>query len=109
MSGGNEKYAYRVAGRNIRPLTANSIRFQATVQTDNTKKYRLVAIANARAAVNSNSIDYTVGTAKASILDKLLINKPGVWNTTSSADYSPLPMWGESLPDLSITGSTGTI
>ncbi|QQS97091.1 FimB/Mfa2 family fimbrial subunit [Sphingobacterium spiritivorum] len=109
MSGGNEKYAYRVAGRNIRPLTANSIRFQATVQTDNTKKYRLVAIANARAAVNSNSIDYTVGTAKASILDKLLIDKPGVWNTTSSADYSPLPMWGESLPDLSITGSTGTI
>ncbi|MGJ1388714.1 FimB/Mfa2 family fimbrial subunit [Sphingobacterium spiritivorum] len=107
MSAGTEKYAYRVAGRNIRPLTANSIQFQATMQTHATKKYRLVAIANARTTVNAAS--YTVGALKSDILKNLVINKPGVWNTTSSADYSPLPMSGESLPDQSINGSTGTI
>ncbi|EFK59257.1 FimB/Mfa2 family fimbrial subunit [Sphingobacterium spiritivorum] len=107
MTGSTEKYAYRVAGRNIRPLTANSIQFQATLQAHATKKYRLVAIANARTTVNAAS--YTVGALKSDILKNLVINKPGVWNTTSSADYSPLPMSGESEPNLSINSNTGSI
>ncbi|MGJ1321045.1 hypothetical protein ACR776_20965, partial [Sphingobacterium spiritivorum] len=47
VSGSTETFSYRVAGRNIRPLTANSSQFQVTLQTNENNNYRLVVIANA--------------------------------------------------------------
>ncbi|MGJ1365205.1 FimB/Mfa2 family fimbrial subunit [Sphingobacterium spiritivorum] len=107
VSGSTETFSYKVAGRNIRPLTANSSQFQVTLQTNENNNYRLVVIANARDVVNATPI--TASDAKATVLNKLVINKPGVWNTTSATDYSPLPMWGESSA-LKINNSlTGTV
>ncbi|QQT24249.1 fimbrial protein [Sphingobacterium spiritivorum] len=93
VNGSSETYAYRVRGRNIKQLTANTVQFQVSLQTHATNRYRVVVIANAKAIVDG--ISYGINESKAAVTDKLLINKPTPWNTTSSKDYDLFPMWGE--------------
>ncbi|MGJ1195382.1 BACON domain-containing protein [Sphingobacterium spiritivorum] len=96
--GATETFAYRVRGRNIKPLTANSSQFQVPLVTDLTPNvtYRLVVLANARATVDANS--YSNTDTRVTALNKLVIEKSGVWKASSVTDYDPLPMWGESAP-----------
>ncbi|SUJ06434.1 Major fimbrial subunit protein (FimA) [Sphingobacterium spiritivorum] len=98
VAGVNETFSYKVKGRNIKPLTANSSQFQVSLVTDMTANvaYRLVVIANARAEVDG--INISANEQKATTLGKLIVNKQGVWKTNSVTDYNPLPMWGESAP-----------
>ncbi len=96
--GTGETFAYKARGRNIKPITENSSQFQVSLITSTGDKFRFVVIANARDVVDGALMG--VNESKAAILGKLIINKPGVWNTTSVANYSPLPMWGESAPVL---------
>lgn len=110
VNANTENFVYRMRGRNIRPLTANSIQFQVTMQTHATKLYRFVVIANARTEVDA--INYpTSGTdaLKASILSKLIFSNTGIWNTSSPTDYKVFPMWGESPNPYTVNTNLGTI
>ncbi|WP_293913666.1 MULTISPECIES: FimB/Mfa2 family fimbrial subunit [unclassified Sphingobacterium] len=96
VSGSSETYAYRVRGRNIRQLTTNTVQFQVSLQTHASNSYRFVVIANAKAIVDG--ISYNTNESKPNVTNKLIINKSTAWNTTSSVDYDPIPMWGEAAP-----------
>ncbi|MGJ1364876.1 FimB/Mfa2 family fimbrial subunit [Sphingobacterium spiritivorum] len=110
VSGGNEMFSYRVRGKNIKPLTANSSQFQVSLQTHATNTYRFVVIANARSAVDAISYPTTGTTSlKANILNNLVISKSGVWNANSPLNYEPLPMWGETASPVAINSNTGSM
>lgn len=104
--GTSETFAYKARGRNIKPITANSSQFQVSLMTHATDNFRFVVIANARAVVDATGM--AAGDSKAVILNRLIINKPGVWNTNSVTDYNPLPMWGESAAML-VTSNLTTL
>ncbi|MGJ1265557.1 FimB/Mfa2 family fimbrial subunit [Sphingobacterium spiritivorum] len=110
VNANTENFVYRMRGRNIRPLTANSIQFQVTMQTHATKLYRFVVIANARTEVDAMNYP-TSGTdaLKANILSKLIFSNTGIWNTSSPTDYRVFPMWGESPNPYTVNTNLGTI
>lgn len=64
--------------------------------------YRLVVIANA----GSKLPFIPERTLKSDALKMITFNATGVWKTSSSTDYTPIPMWGETATAQVITPST---
>ncbi len=106
-----ETFAYRVRGTNIKPLTVGSSQFQVTLLTHSSEKYRFVVIANARKEVEAALVPskIAVGTTKAAALSFLVVEKNGVWNTTSNTSYDPLPMWGETGTEVLVNSGTSAM
>lgn len=52
--------------------------------------------------------DNTIGTEKNALLKQLVFENAGSWKVTSSTDFTPFPMWGETTP-LQIKNETKTI
>lgn len=81
---------------------------QATVllkTSENGEKYRAVLIANNG---TSGSSSFSVGESKKDVLSKFTFDINGQWKSTSSSDFTPLPMWGESSSAAVIVGAPVT-
>lgn len=91
-----ETFGYKVEGTNLTtPATSTPANksFRAHLQKDSKVYYRFVVLANVRTKLNSISI--AANESKASVLEKMVIEKTGQWNAASSSNYDAFPMWGE--------------
>lgn len=91
-----ETFVYEAAVIKTTPMT---IRIRKSVGN---KKYRLVLLANARQWIPL----IKAGTAKDAALHSVKFKSEGMWNVNSDADYTPIPMWGETTTAEVITEST---
>lgn len=96
VNGNVETFVYEAAVIKTTPMT---IRIRKSVGN---KRYRLVLLANARQWVPL----IKAGTAKNTALRSIKFDSKGSWNMNSDADYTPIPMWGETTTAEVITEST---
>lgn len=105
--GANETFLYQTHATDI---DNNNKKFRAQLQkSTGSDKHRIVLVANARDAVDAVKADFTVGMHKDEVLEKITFETDKVWNTTSSTNFTPLPMWGETSVAQAITASTSSL
>ncbi|WP_293913662.1 hypothetical protein [Sphingobacterium sp. UBA5789] len=94
---GKEYYAYRKKGVLLRPSpTASEVNFHVDLLKSD-DKYRFVLIANAAAQLQTIPENAVTNTEKENLLSAINYTITAGWNATSSAGFTPLPMWGESM------------
>lgn len=69
-------------------------------------KHRIVLLANARNELDAVKESFNTSMTKAEVLSMIQFNSNIKWNTTSSTDFVPLPMWGEATDTHPITSET---
>ena len=107
VEGQQEYFAYHVAGVNIEDSEGTTKRFLVELKKSvEGELNRIVVIANAAAEVKDALAQATPGVTKEEMLGKIVFSTQQRWNTTSSAAFTPLPMWGEQSQPLKITGET---
>lgn len=101
-------YAYKTIGENITNVGSTEKLKQFSVKT-NIESYpqQFVLIANAHDAIEKIS-DSNLGDKKEVLLQSLTFENTGIWNVSSSSDFKPFPMWGESDPQV-ITKNTNSL
>lgn len=105
---GDEYFLYRTHATDIdnKGGAANK-KFKALLQkSTGLEKHRIVLITNARAAIDAVESNFETSKTKAEILELITFNTDVKWNTTSSSNFTPLPMWGEAVATHTITGTT---
>ncbi|WP_293913664.1 MULTISPECIES: hypothetical protein [unclassified Sphingobacterium] len=94
---GKEYYAYRKKGVLLRPNpTASEVNFHVDLLKSD-DKYRFVLIANATAQLQTIPEKATTNIEKESLLGGISYTITAGWNASSPTNFTPLPMWGESM------------
>ncbi len=104
---GQERFAYHVSGFDL-SRNADEVSFKAKVQRG-VQPFRFVVLANARKEVDALG-NIGKGALKANLLARIVstVAIGEAWNATSTTDFKPIPMWGESEL-MSVTPSTTEI
>ncbi|MGJ1195381.1 hypothetical protein ACR777_00935 [Sphingobacterium spiritivorum] len=103
---GKEIYAYRKKGVLLRPNPgATEVNFYANLlkSEDN---YRFVLIANAATQLQNALSGLPVNADKETLMSRLTHSITTPWNASSTANFTPLSMWGESNVIHGISNST---
>lgn len=96
VSGGVETLDYYKEGMQIYAGSAMNEKSFYTSLLKSEDTYRFVVLVNGGEQI-SNIVETLVpGSQKDLVMEQLIYAVSGKWNSTSSADFSPLPMWGES-------------
>lgn len=96
-SGGQETFYYRTHGTDI--SNSGAIRtFKVALRTsdDGSDRHRFVVFSNLRGELDAVVGSFTQTTTKEDALAAVKFAATEKWNTTSSANFRPLPMWGQS-------------
>jgi len=103
-----ETYLYHMHATDIDNNNGNmDKKFKVRVEkTNGDEQHRIVLLANTRDAIDAVKESFTTSMSKAEILSMIQFNSNIKWNTTSSTDFVPLPMWGETANTQSITSAT---
>lgn len=108
LDGGEELYTYRAEGMEIKNGTnATQKEFSVSLRKDEEIDYRFVVIANASKEIDDMTKAQTV--TKSQLLARVLSKNNTAWNATSSSDFTPIPMWGETKNLMRITASVKKI
>ena len=101
-------YVYKTIGENITNVgsTENKKQFSVKVSIESYPQ-QFVLITNAHDAIEKIS-DSNLGDEKEVLLQSLTFENTGIWNVSSSSDFKPFPMWGESEPQV-ITKNTNSL
>lgn len=93
--GGQDRFAYHVTGFDL-SLIGDVVSFKAKFNTG-VQQFRFVVIANARKEIDALG-NIGRGALKASLLARIVstVKMGEAWNATSTTDFKPIPMWGES-------------
>lgn len=102
--GGTETFSERVIPTAIM-LSGSEQSVKAYITPDNTNRQKLVIIANARTLVESLLSSFT-GLGYDDAMDLIVMSHSGAWKTTTG-DYDPIPMWGETEYIL-VSGTSST-
>ncbi len=104
--GDKEIFSYRAKGKDItnKGNSYNEKNFVVELMSDE-DNYRFVIIANARNEVDDLMTKVTKATFKENVLNLLVSEKTGIWNSQSISNFDAIPMWGES-PQMNIQEGT---
>ncbi|MGJ1419129.1 hypothetical protein ACR79T_05855 [Sphingobacterium spiritivorum] len=103
---GKEIYDYRRKGVLLRPNPgATEVNFYANLlkSEDN---YRFVLLANAATPLQNALSGLPANAEKETLMNRLTHSITNKWNASSAANFTPLPMWGESSVIHGISNST---
>lgn len=104
--GTNEKFFYRTHAINDN-VDNNGKSFKVLLRKSiGSVKHKIVVLANLRDAVDDAEIDFVEGMPKAEIFKLIKFKSDSKWNATSKTNFTPLPMWGETLKSHVITPTT---
>ncbi|MFE7085212.1 BACON domain-containing protein [Sphingobacterium spiritivorum] len=93
---GKEYYAYHRKAVLLRPNdNATAVDFHVDL-LKSTDKFRFVMIANASVQLQNALSGLPVNTEKETLMNGIEYGITTRWNAGSSANFTPLPMWGES-------------
>lgn len=100
----DETFLYKTHGANISG-TGNTRSFTANLKNsaDASEQHRFVFLANLRTQVDAALPSFTTATTKQQALDAIAFSASAAWNTASSSNFTPLPMWGESAGTYVVT------
>ncbi|SUJ06365.1 Uncharacterised protein [Sphingobacterium spiritivorum] len=102
---GKEIYAYRKRGVLLRPNPDGAeVNFYANLLKSE-DKYRFVLIANAATQLQTALSKLPVNAEKETVMSSITYSIMTRWNASSPANFTALPMWGESsiIPKISNT------
>ncbi|EFK59254.1 BACON domain-containing carbohydrate-binding protein [Sphingobacterium spiritivorum] len=93
---GKEYYAYHRKAVLLRPNdNATTVDFHVDL-LKSTDKFRFVLIANAAAQLQTALNGLPANAEKETLMSRIEYGVSTRWNAISSANFTPLPMWGES-------------
>lgn len=106
--GNEETYLYRTHATDIDNNNGEiSKKFKALIQKSREDdRHRIVLLTNANRAVEEAQVAFRVGMTKAETLAMIKFDSHDKWDTTSSDNFTALPMWGETANTYTITGNT---
>ncbi|QQS97093.1 BACON domain-containing protein [Sphingobacterium spiritivorum] len=94
---GKEYYAYHKQAVLLRPGdNAAAVDFHVDL-LKSTDKFRFVLIANAATQLQTALSGLPVNTEKETLMSRMEYGIMTKWNAGSSGNFTPLPMWGESM------------
>jgi len=106
---GQELFAYHKQGI---VAGANNVVNQESFYADLPKSeesYRFVVLCNIHDEINNAAASLTLNRPKDELLASLIKVQTGKWNAVSSANFSPFPMWGESVVVNGISANTSNL
>lgn len=105
-NGSSETFMYASAGRSITGA-GNTKQFTVTLNQskDGNERQRFVLLANLDTEISAVLSSFTTATTKQQALDAITVATSAKWNTTSSSNFAPLPMWGESSGSYVVTNT----
>ncbi|MDV4044651.1 hypothetical protein CMT37_17690, partial [Elizabethkingia anophelis] len=68
-----------------------------------------VFLANSSSVLDGLSLSYDASMSKDTVMDLLVFQHAGKWKSTSSSDFSPIPMWAETKDPVTITNNTTSL
>lgn len=106
---GGEYYTYRASGTEIVSDQAepNKKMFKVNLRKDEEIDYRFVVVANAGAELDKLPLPTTMN--KEQTVRSILSVNNTHWDASSSSQFSPFPMWGETKTTMRITENTQKI